>query len=711
MRTSLLLTALLLSPPALCVSALCVPACAQDASSLASQLSNKDLAKREAAAQALAKLGPEAFPALEALLGATKDRAFKVRVASVEAVAAIGAKASEPAHKRLLELLKDKSAQVRAATAHALRRLGLAPKSLPQIAGLIGDQKWRVRAAAVEAIASTGDAAMPLLEELRYLSTGDASPSVRKLAAAALAALEKPESPAEPESPAKTDEPNYRGQTLTQLKAGLAKSEKDLHDAIRDIGRLGPLSAPLVSDLISLLGHAETWVRADTCKALGKIGSAAAPATEALTKLLKSDHEQLRRQAAKALGKIGPGAKAAVPALVEAWSAEDDRGAVAEALAGIGAEAAAARTLLAEAFPKSKGGTQAQIARALAAQGEAGAALLVAAAADEKLPIASRGGALEAAAGARGGEALVLAAAWGHLTSDDDDRHYLGHKGLAALALWSPTPLAKLDELAKLTKSAKSRAQAEILQMTLQTLEDAKAFHAKVSHDPASAAAIPALISLLEGEQHGEARGWLELQAARDTKVLDALRAHVGSKTEGRAYVLLCHLSGQEPAGPRPQKEGPTKKEGATEKEEIMEPAERAGVDLSHVKVGQVYVYSLDASGTKMEMRYVVEQVDETSVTYRTETVVAGNVSKTPATKWEFVEPKGGVEKAPAPDVKTRFEAYELEGESWEAMVVETNGTTTWIPYKGGSPTFPPLFKAESKAMKMKLVEVQQPKK
>lgn len=703
MRTSLLLTALLLSPPALCVSALCVPAHAQDAASLASQLSDKDLAKREAAAQALAKLGPEAFPALEALLGATKDRAFKVRLAAVEAVAAIGAKASEPAHKRLLELLKDKSAQVRAATAHALRRLGLAPKSLPQIAGLIGDQKWRVRAAAVEAIASTGDAAKPLLEELRYLSTGDASPSVRKLAAAALAALEPPQ----PESPAKTAEPNYRGRTLTQLKADLKKSGTDLQSALRAIGRLGPLAAPLVPDLTKLLEPDEVWVRVRVCKSLGEIGEAAAPATPALAKLLSAKDEQVRREAAQAIGMIGSGAKDAVPALIEAWSAEDDRGAVASALAGIGIEASAARKLLGAAFSKSKGHTQDQIGGALAAQGEPGAALLLAAAADAELPIATRGVALASAATSRGSESLVLTAAWGHLSADDKDRWYLGYKGLAALVEWSPAPLAKLEELKALAKSAKSRTHGEILQMTLKALQGAKAFHAKVKHDPATPAAIPALISLLEG-QDDAAGPWLQRQARRNTKVVEALRAHVGSKTEGRAYVLLCHLSGQEPAGPRPQKEGPSKKEGATDMEE--EPAERPGTDLSHVKAGQVYVYSLEAGGTKMEMRYVVEKVAETSVTYSIETVVAGHVTKSPASTWELVQPKAGVERAPAPDVKTRYEAYEFDGKSWETMVVESNGITTWIPLKGGAPTFPPLFKSEGPS-KMQLVEIKQPKK
>ncbi|MBL4846459.1 MAG: hypothetical protein JKY65_13100 [Planctomycetes bacterium] len=123
---------------------------------------------------------------------------------------------------------------------------------------------------------------------------------------------------------------------------------------------------------------------------------------------------------------------------------------------------------------------------------------------------------------------------------------------------------------------------------------------------------------------------------------------------------------------------------------------------------GQVFVYELNASGTKLEMRYVVTEVTATSVKYATETVVAGTTSRTPATEWKV--PPNGVAPPNAPMGKTHHETLEAGGFVWDCRVHEINGLKTWIPLKNGNPRFPPLVRHEGQAMKMKLVRVKTPK-
>jgi len=173
-----------------------------------------------------------------------------------------------------------------------------------------------------------------------------------------------------------------------------------------------------------------------------------------------------------------------------------------------------------------------------------------------------------------------------------------------------------------------------------------------------------------------------------------------------------------QPEGPPPNPTGPKKAEEPTSQPappkgpgEGDPPApggdkEPIKADLSHVKAGQVYVYELDAAGTKIEMRYIVESVTDRAVKYVTVTVVMGNESRSPATEWLL---PSEAPKAPpgAGDVKVRRERIEVAGQSWESMVFESSGTTTWIPTKGGLPTFPPLLKMESETTKMSLQKVE----
>jgi HEAT repeats len=72
--------------------------------------------------------------------------------------------------------------------------------------------------------------------------------------------------------------------------------------------------------LVAALGDSDPDVRAWVAQAVGGIGANAADAVPALTELLKNEDEGSRNSACIALGQIGPAAKAALPALRVALS-------------------------------------------------------------------------------------------------------------------------------------------------------------------------------------------------------------------------------------------------------------------------------------------------------------------------------------------------------------------------------------------------------
>jgi endonuclease YncB( thermonuclease family) len=173
-----------------------------------------------------------------------------------------------------------------------------------------------------------------------------------------------------------------------------------------------------------------------------------------------------------------------------------------------------------------------------------------------------------------------------------------------------------------------------------------------------------------------------------------------------------------QPNGPPPNATGPEKAPAKSPTSQPTPPKgpgegdppaplekEASKADLSHVKVGQEWIYDMDAGGTKLEMRYVVESVGPRSITYSTVTVVAGSSTRSPAMEWVIPEK---VAEAPDPkgDVKIRHERIEIAGRTWETMVSEANGTSVWIPTKNGLPTFPPFVKMEGSSVKTVLREV-----
>jgi HEAT repeat protein len=124
---------------------------AADIPDLIQDLKTGDERDRADAAQALGQLGPDAKPALPALLLALRDEGEWVRERALEAILAIG---PDPrAVESLVTGLKDSDEQVRELSAKALGKIGTAArKSIPALREATRDRQERVQKAAADAL-------------------------------------------------------------------------------------------------------------------------------------------------------------------------------------------------------------------------------------------------------------------------------------------------------------------------------------------------------------------------------------------------------------------------------------------------------------------------------------------------------------------------------------------------------------------------------
>lgn len=141
----------------------------------------------EAAAYALAELGPKAAPAMEALTDSLKHREELVRAASVEAIAAIG---GPEAVKRVASALNDSDWIVQETAAEKLGDFG--PAAAPAVPRLIeltrdsDENDFMVRPAAIRALGKIGPAARSALPALRAIAKSEPDTSDGQLAAEAV---------------------------------------------------------------------------------------------------------------------------------------------------------------------------------------------------------------------------------------------------------------------------------------------------------------------------------------------------------------------------------------------------------------------------------------------------------------------------------------------------------------------------------------------
>jgi len=262
------------------------------------------------AAEQLARLGPEAKEATEALAGALGSSDVQLRVAAAKALTAIGPGA-ESATSALIKLLSDRS-----------RFLTEDDRDSQQ-------DEYEVWQYAADALAAIGPSAVkPMLEVL-----DPKDPVVYHAVCTALHRM----------GPAAAD-------AIPRLIELVEKNDDDVIAPIFALQGIGPSAKAAVPALIVVLDHKNFHAQYFACRALGAIGADAEPAVEKLAERLKNGVTSVRRNAATALGQIGTaGGDAVVPALI---SALDDplHPVRVEAIVGLGRMGPAA----AAAVPKIK---------------------------------------------------------------------------------------------------------------------------------------------------------------------------------------------------------------------------------------------------------------------------------------------------------------------------------------------------------------------
>jgi HEAT repeat protein len=265
---------------------------------LAGLLKHEDSFVRRQAAEALARIGPDAAAAQPALLAALKDSSVAVRAAAADALGEIAA--DLPATARALVAALAENEPVRRHVGAALVRLGR--DAVPALSDALTEKPALVRYHSARVLGLLGPEAASAVPRLIDLLR-DKEPRVRRMAIVALGEI-GPDAAAAAEP-------------LAALLAGSEPSQRSLAGAA--LAHLGKAAA---KPLIALLKKDNQTLRVHTLYVLRQLEGGAAEAVPALKDLLRERSPLLRRMSALTLGRIGPAADDAVEALL---ALSDDR--------------------------------------------------------------------------------------------------------------------------------------------------------------------------------------------------------------------------------------------------------------------------------------------------------------------------------------------------------------------------------------------------
>lgn len=270
---------------------------------------------RYSALNALARIGPDAAPAVDVLTRLLNSRDM---YSAASALAAIGP-AAAPAIPRLLRLLQNERTVVAAAV--ALGKIGGdAKQAIPLLVTKLSDNDQIT--SACQALANVGHLDIDQTLSALRKAASNPDPEIRAIVVSALGQLHSPK-------------------TVEDLLTALKDSELSVRiAAVGALGQLGSEAEPAVAKLAEVLEAKELALRENAAWALGNIGSKAETAVPALIKALSN--KEMQSSAIYALGRIGKGAGAAVPQLVELLDAPKLRYGAAYALGQIGPAAKAA---------------------------------------------------------------------------------------------------------------------------------------------------------------------------------------------------------------------------------------------------------------------------------------------------------------------------------------------------------------------------------
>ncbi len=307
---------------------------------LSELVKNEKLHHLPPAILALSNLGPEAKPAVLALMEALNDQESFIRLQAAKALGKIGpgAKVAAPALRTALANEKD---YVRLTVAEALWRVNQDPDAVHVLVQALKDSKDGVRESAAETLAEIGPEARAAIPSLERLIT-DPSASVRVQAAQALWHIDHQNS--KPVSlltellknPSVAIRLQAASALVTIDKEGAAKKVvpvliealKDENAAIRQeaaeaLGNLAPQAKAAVRLLTAALKDEDIYVRLAVAVALCRIDRPNPSAVSALNQILEKHPWLLGRVTDDTLTALAPKANQAVPWLLRAARHED----------------------------------------------------------------------------------------------------------------------------------------------------------------------------------------------------------------------------------------------------------------------------------------------------------------------------------------------------------------------------------------------------
>lgn len=330
-------------------------------SEYAADLESTDPRIRREAAYQLSRLGPDVREVVPQLIRALNDDEQQVWFGAVTALTHLGPEA-EPALEALLRDLEGwqpfrrnrQGSQALYRTAVALGAIGEA--AVPSLVERLGDRRWHVRAGAAMALGYAGDAGRPGIAGLVGL-LGDDRAEVREAATETLARMG---------SPAVAP----LGEALEGGATGAGRVA-----AADALGRMGAEAIPAVGvlRLVAMSVETEEAVRVASLRALGRVDRDPATLLPVLLEAWRSDAEAVRVAAKERLLLVRPVGSALVPAVLpELESARGvARSRVAGLIAELGSEARGAGPALVRLLRGEEGPDEALVT-ALARLGVAG---------------------------------------------------------------------------------------------------------------------------------------------------------------------------------------------------------------------------------------------------------------------------------------------------------------------------------------------------
>jgi HEAT repeat protein len=282
-------------------------------------------AVRRMAASYLLQLGPLAKSAVPDLKALLDDKTQEVQLEAALALVGIDPKEGAAAVPVLTHALTTGDGPAHRA-ARALAKLGPVAKAAgPALEKHFGAKNLNLRVAAAEAAARVDAALAPKAVEVIVAILKEAKPRPASARMYAIESLRAIGAPAKPALPLLADMLNEKGEYPVQaavamvvidadgakaafdwMRAVFAKpGHDDAYELAEALPELGPKAAPLVPELLKLLGEKQLYFRRAAIATLGAIGPAAKDALPDLKKMVASDpRPDLKKLAAAAVAKI-----------------------------------------------------------------------------------------------------------------------------------------------------------------------------------------------------------------------------------------------------------------------------------------------------------------------------------------------------------------------------------------------------------------------